>query len=202
MKVSPSLRETTLFVIAEVFMAEVSKNRKRLTKLILAAFFLAAAYLLPFLTGQIQTIGQQLCPMHLPVLLCGFICGPLWGLVVGAVAPLLRSLTLGMPPMFPTAVAMAFELAAYGLFAGIFRKIFPKKYPYIYVELILAMIIGRIVWGLARFAMAGFSLTEFPLSAFIAGAVTGSIPGIIAQIVLVPPLVFLCEKLLKKYHLD
>ena len=177
-------------------------NKKRLMKLILAALFLAAAYLLPFLTGQIQTIGQQLCPMHLPVLLCGFICGPFWGLAVGAVAPLLRSLTLGMPPLFPGAFAMAFELAAYGLLAGIFRKIFPKKYPYLYVELILAMIGGRLVWGFVKFAIAGFSATAFPFSAFIAGVITGSIPGIIAQIVLIPPLVFLIDKLLKKYKLN
>ena len=183
-------------------MAEMSNGRKRLTKLILAAFFLAAAYLLPFLTGQIQTIGQQLCPMHLPVLLCGFVCGPFWGLVVGAVAPLLRSLTLGMPPMFPTAFAMAFELAAYGFVAGLFRKLFPKKYPYIYVELILAMIVGRLVWGFVQFAIAGFSTTKFSLEAFLAGAVTGSIPGIIAQIVLVPPLVLLCDKLLGKNRLE
>jgi thiamine transporter ThiT len=183
-------------------MAEISKSRKRLLKLILAALFLAAAYLLPFLTGQIQTIGQQLCPMHLPVLLCGFVCGPFWGLVVGAAAPLLRSLTLGMPPMFPTAFAMAFELAAYGFFAGLFRKLFPKKYPYIYVELILAMIIGRLVWGFVKFAIAGFSATAFPFSAFIAGVITGSVPGIIAQIVLIPPLVLLIDKLLGKYKLD
>lgn len=177
-------------------------NKKRLMKLILAALFLAAAYLLPFLTGQIQTIGQQLCPMHLPVLLCGFVCGPFWGLAVGAVAPILRSLTLGMPPIFPTAFAMAFELAAYGLFAGLFRKIFPKKYPYLYAELLLSMIIGRLVWGFVKFAVAGFSATEFPLSAFIAGAITGSIPGIIIQIVLIPPLVFLIDKLLKKYKVE
>lgn len=202
MKASSSSKGTTLFAFTEVTMAEVSKSRKQLMRLILAALFLAAAFLLPFLTGQIQTIGQQLCPMHLPVLLCGFVCGPFWGLAVGAVAPILRSLTLGMPPLWPTAVAMALELAAYGFFAGLFRKIFPKKYPYLYVELILAMIIGRVVWGIARFAMAGFSATEFPLSAFIAGAVTGSIPGIIAQVVLVPPLVLLIDKLLGKYKLD
>ena len=183
-------------------MAVTNKNKRKLMKLILAAFFLAAGYLLPFLTGQIQTIGQQLCPMHLPVLLCGFICGPFWGLAVGAVVPLLRSLTLGMPPMFPGAFAMAFELAAYGLLAGIFRKIFPRKYPFLYVELILAMIGGRLVWGFVKFAIAGFSATEFPFSAFIAGVVTGSIPGIILQIVIIPPLVLLADKLLKKYKLE
>ncbi|MBR6917578.1 MAG: ECF transporter S component [Clostridia bacterium] len=182
-----------------------NNKRKALMKLILAAFFLAAAYLLPFLTGQLQEFGQQLCPMHLPVLLCGFVCGPVWGLAVGLAAPILRSLTLGMPPLFPVAFAMMFELGAYGFFAGLFRKIFPKKAPYLYLlypQLILSMIIGRLVWGAVKFAIAGFSSTAFPFSAFIAGVITGSIPGIIIQIVIIPPLVLLIDKLLKKYELD
>lgn len=180
----------------------MTKNRKRLMRLILAATFLAMGYLLPFVTGHIQTIGQQLCPMHIPVLLCGFICGPFWGLAVGAVLPVLRSLTLGMPALFPSAFAMTFELAAYGLLAGVFRKVLPRKYPFLYAELILTMIGGRLVWGFVKFAIAGFSATEFPFSAFIAGVITGSIPGIILQIVIIPPLVFLADKLLKKYRIE
>ena len=48
-------------------------------KLVYSALFLALALVLPFLTGQIQTFGQMLAPMHLPVLLCGFVCGPVCG---------------------------------------------------------------------------------------------------------------------------
>ncbi len=96
-------------------------------KLVLAALFLALAYLLPFLTGRIPEIGSMLLPMHLPVLICGFVCGWPYGLAVGFVAPLLRSFTLGMPPFFPTAVAMAFELAAYGAITGICYKKLPKE---------------------------------------------------------------------------
>ena len=84
------------------------KNRNQIFKMVLAAMFLALSYVMPFLTGQIPEIGSMLCPMHIPVLLCGFICGWPWGLVVGFVAPLLRSLTLGMPPLFPKAFCMAF----------------------------------------------------------------------------------------------
>ena len=36
------------------------------------AMMLALALLLPFLTGQIPSIGKMLAPMHLPVFLCGF----------------------------------------------------------------------------------------------------------------------------------
>lgn len=52
-------------------------------KLVLAALFLALAYLLPFLTGQIPEIGSMLLPMHLPVLICGFVCGGPYGLAGG-----------------------------------------------------------------------------------------------------------------------
>ena len=45
-------------------------------KLTLSALFLALGLVLPFLTGQIPTIGSMLLPMHIPVLLCGLICGP------------------------------------------------------------------------------------------------------------------------------
>ena len=106
-------------------------RHKRLLRLILAALFLALAYVLPFLTGQIPEIGSMLCPMHLPVLLCGFICGPIWGMVVGLVVPIFRSLTLGMPALLPTALCMTFELAAYGAVTGIMHRVLPRKKPFI-----------------------------------------------------------------------
>jgi len=69
----------------------------------------------------------MLCPMHIPVLLCGFLCGPAWAAIVGAVAPLLRFALFGMPPIFPTGTAMAFELAAYGAVSGLMYRLLPKK---------------------------------------------------------------------------
>ena len=166
--------------------------------MVLAALFLALAYLMPFLTGQIPEIGSMLCPMHLPVLICGFICGPVWGAVVGFIAPLFRSLlTGGFPPLFPTAVCMAFELAAYGAVAGVMHKLLPRKRAFIYCSLLTAMIAGRIVWGIAMFLCLGTG--GFTFAAFLAGAVTGAIPGIIAQIILVPAIVMLLDnpKILK-----
>ena len=163
-------------------------------RLVLAALCLALALVLPFLTGQIPQIGSMLSPMHIPVLLCGFVCGWPYGLAVGAIAPILRSLLFSMPPMFPAAIGMAFELAAYGLVAGLLYKLLPKKPGWLYVELVIAMVLGRVVWGGARYLMAGLSGGEFPLSAFFAGAVTSAIPGIVLQIVLVPILVMALEK--------
>ena len=95
---------------------------------------------LPFLTMQIPAVGSMLLPMHIPVLLCGFFCGWRYGLIVGVVAPLLRSVLFGMPPMFPTAAAMAFELAAYGALTGLLFQRFPKKAGYIYATMLISMI--------------------------------------------------------------
>ena len=86
--------------------------------LVLAALFLALAFVLPMITGHVPQVGNMLCPMHFPILLCGFVLGGPWGLSVGFIAPLVRSVLFGMPPMFPIAIAMAFELAAYGLVSG------------------------------------------------------------------------------------
>lgn len=166
----------------------------RIRKLTFSALYLAIALVLPFITGQIPEIGAMLSPMHIPVLLCGFVCGWPWGLAVGLIAPMLRSVLFGMPPMFPTAIAMTFELAVYGAVSGILYKLLPRKTWSIYVSLIIAMIAGRIVWGAARFVLAGLSHSEFPMSAFLAGAVVNAIPGIILHIILIPILVIVLEK--------
>lgn len=168
-------------------------RRNSLFKMILAAFFLALAYVMPFVTGQIPEIGAMLCPLHIPVILCGFICSWPWGLAVGFIAPLLRSFMVGMPPLFPTAVCMAFELAAYGAVAGLMHKILPKKKLYIYVSLLIAMLTGRLIWGTAMFICLGVTGGAFTFAAFIAGAFTNAIPGILVQIVLIPVLVMALE---------
>jgi hypothetical protein len=98
-----------------------------------------------------------------------------------------------MPPLFPTALCMAFELAAYGVIAGAMHRILPKKKPFIYCSLLTAMIAGRLIWGAAMFLCMSATGGSFPFAAFLAGAVTNAIPGILVQIILVPMLVMLLE---------
>lgn len=161
---------------------------------VLAAMFLSLALVLPFLTGQIPSVGNMLCPMHLPVLLCGFLCGPWYGLAVGAVAPLLRFALFGMPPLVPTGLAMCFELAAYGFFAGMLYRLLPKRPLHIYVALLCAMLLGRIVWAAAELVLYGLGKTSFGWKVFVTQAFVKAVPGILLQIVLVPVLVMLAGK--------
>jgi len=166
---------------------------KSVRSLVFAAVCLALCIVLPFLTGQIPQIGAALSPMHIPVLLCGFICGPIYGLAVGLIAPLLRHVLFQMPPLY-TAIAMTFELATYGLIAGLLYRLLPKKPLYVYVTLIVAMLIGRVVWGVAMVILSGVTGEAFTWELFFAGAFVNAVPGIILHIVLIPLIVFALRK--------
>ena len=174
----------------------MNTNTTRIQQLVIAAVCLALCMVLPFLTGQIPEIGSMLSPMHIPVLLCGFLCGPAWAAVVGAMAPLLRFALFGMPPLFPAGVAMCVELATYGAVSGLLYRTLPRKPISVYVSLIAAMLAGRVIWGMVRAARTGVTDAPFTWAAFIAGAFTQAIPGIILHIVLIPLIVLALEKAL------
>lgn len=167
---------------------------KNLRNLVFSALCLALCMVLPFLTGNNRMLGNILCLMHIPVLLCGFLCGWPWGLAVGLIAPLLRSVTIGMPPLFPTAVAMSFELAVYGLISGLLYRALPKKPWNIFVTLIVAMLAGRLVSGAVQFAFLGLFHTEYSMKTFLTASFVTPWPGILLQIVLIPPIVFALGK--------
>lgn len=174
------------------------RKAKLTYKITLSAMFIALGLVLPFLTGQIPTVGKMLLPMHIPVILCGFVCGLQYGLAAGFITPILRSLIFHTPPMMPTAFAMAFELAAYGLLCGLFYRILPKKVVYLYVSLVLAMLGGRIVWGVAMLIITGLSGSAFGFETFMSGAFLTAFPGIILQLVIIPPAVKAVELFSKK----
>ncbi len=162
--------------------------------LITAGICLAFCMLLPFLTGQIPTIGNALSPMHIPVLLCGFLCGWKYGMAVGFIAPLLRYVLFGMPPIMPTGIAMAFELAAYGALTGLLYGKLPKRPQNVYVALVIAMLGGRVIWGIARALLSGVAGSPFTFELFLAGGFVNAVPGIICHILLVPAIVLALQK--------
>lgn len=163
-------------------------------RLVLAAVFLALAFVLPVITGSVPAIGNMLCPMHIPVLLCGFVLGAPWGAAVGICAPLLRSALLGMPPLMPIGIGMVFELAVYGAVSGFCWRRVRHTLPALYAVLLAAMTAGRLVWGVVRFVLAGLTGTAFPLSAFVSGALLTALPGIAAQLVLIPLILTALQK--------
>jgi thiamine transporter ThiT len=170
-------------------------NNKNVQSLVLAAMFLAIGMVLPFLTGN-ELFGGLLLPMHLPVLICGIILGPKYGALVGLVLPITRSLIIGMPPLFPVAVSMTFELAAYGGIIGLLYGKLPKNIPSLYISLVGAMLAGRVVWGSAMAVLLGLGLLENPFTfeIFLTLAFVNAAPGIILQIVFIPVLILALQK--------
>ncbi len=164
-------------------------------KISLSAMFLCIGLVLPFLTGQLQTIGNMLLPMHLPVLLCGLILGAKYGFATGIILPVLRSLIFTKPPMYPNAVIYAVELCTYGLVIGLVYKCFAKKnVGAVYASLVSAMISGRIVWAAAKNVVLGLSGKSFTFEMFLSGAFLEAIPGIILQLVLIPVLMVVLQR--------
>ncbi len=168
---------------------------KTIKNLTLSAMFLAIGLVLPLLTGQIQQIGNMLLPMHIPVFLCALICGWKYGLAVGIILPLLRSVTFGMPPLFPTAIAMAFELATYGFVAGfLYNRSRWQCVKALFRSMLIAMVAGRAVWGVVQIALLGMSGSAFTWQMFMAGAFLNSIPGIVLQLALVPAIMVALDR--------
>lgn len=165
----------------------MKNSNSKLVRLVLTAMFIAIGIILPFFTGQIKQIGNMLLPMHLPVMLCGLICGPWYGLAAGAITPLLRSLIFGMPKLFPSAAAMIFELAVYGGMIGLlYSRSKWKCLVALLRSMVIAMICGRVVWGAVMTVMLGIGENGFTFGAFLSGAVTTALPGIILQFILIP----------------
>ena len=165
----------------------MSNQVKRLT---LSAFFLALGLVLPFVFHSFgPQAGAVFLPMHIHVLLCGFVCGPAYGALVGVVTPLLSSALTGMPPLMPTGIAMCLELAAYGLLSGFMTKKLP-----LYPSLIITMLAGRAVSGLANLVLLSMAGKAYTLHIFLTAAFITAIPGILLQLVIVPLLVSVIKK--------
>ena len=163
-------------------------------KLVTSSLLLAVALLLPFVTGQIPEIGNMLLPMHLPVLLAGFIVGGPSAMAIGAIAPLLRSVLWGMPVLFPKAISMAFELATYGLVSGIVYSNSKKDGKSVFIALITAMIAGRVVWGIVSMMLFGVMGKGFTMALFMTEAFVNAVPGIAIQLVVIPVIVSALKK--------
>lgn len=169
-------------------------NKLSTKNITLSAMFIALGIVLPFFTGQIPQIGSMLLPMHIPVFLCALVCGWKYGLIVGLLLPLLRHLLFGMPPIL-IAIAMTFELGAYGFISGFLYE--HSKWQCtkaLYRCLILAMIGGRLVWGLAQIIILNLNGSLFTMQMFMAGALLNAIPGIILQLILIPAIMVALDK--------
>jgi hypothetical protein len=164
-----------------------------------AALFAALDVLVPWIFHQFHLAGPTFLPMHFFALLAGLTLGWRAGLLVGLSTPLISFGVSGMPisALLPQ---ITFELIFYGLAAGILREKFNLR---IIWALLGAMLTGRLALGIAVLLLYLGKAMPIPnvLSAIQQGSaniinpltylwlvIQQGWPGIITQLILIPPL--------------
>lgn len=160
-------------------------------KVVYTGLFLALGLVLPqmFHFLPIANAGKIMLPMHIPAILAGYLLGRQSGMIVGLFSPVLSCLMFQMPapPFLPI---MAVELLVYGLAAGTVGT----KIKSNYLSLIVVLIAGRIASAVMYMVMANvFGMHQFNMHMFAVGLATG-VPGVILQIVIIPPMIKLLRK--------
>ena len=138
-------------------------------QLVLAALFTALGILLPAVFHPFGLAGSVFLPMHIPVLLCGFIVGSTYGALTGFIIPFLsNAFTVCAPIPYRD---LALELCIWLL--GISRAMY----------FLVGAITGRIVMGFANFVLLGLSGDSYIFSTFITAAFVTALPRIIIQLI-------------------
>lgn len=174
-------------------MEEIYLRSVNTQKLIYTAVCIAIGLILPQIIKLIPVanIGAIISPMHIPVLLSGFLCGVPFAAFCGIILPLLSFVLTGMPPIYPVGISMIFELGTYGALTAVLYRITKGK---IYPSLIGGMLGGRVVMGIANAIIFGVAGNSYGLSAFISGAFINAIPGIVIQLIVVPAIVYALKR--------
>ncbi len=128
--------------------------------------------------------------MHIPILLGGFLLPPTLACFLGAVVPFLSSLLTGMPPILPTMPIMVLELAGLG---GITAILYHNLKVGVWGSLIGGIVGDRFVLALVVLILGRWLEVKSPI-VYVGGAVMTGIPGIILQLLIIPPIIYFYEK--------
>lgn len=152
---------------------------------IFTVIFTVSAVFFPWLAHQFHIAGQIFLPMHIFILIAGFLFGWRAGLLVGIISPLI-SYSLTQMPVMALLPQVVLELSVYGLIIGILRE----KNLNIWLALFSAMILGR----LARILFILTFVSKMNALQFV----QISWPGIALQLILVPIVIYLLQRFLFK----
>jgi len=143
---------------------------------------------LGIVSGAGKAPGVAFSPMHLPIIIVGFLAGPYAGAISGLLGPVAAHYLSGMPNAMQLPFMMI-ELAGYGLSAGLLRSI---RLPLV-AKTLVALIAGRLFRMIAciiAFYLLGNEKMR-PLGIWM--SIPRVLPGIVLQLVLIPLIVFRVE---------
>jgi hypothetical protein len=165
-------------------MAPPSDPLSRARELSLAGLLGALGLLLPIGFHMLGWAGKMFLPMHLPIVVGGFLLGAGTAASLGLIVPLLSASLTGMPPFAPpVAPLMSVELAVKAAVISVLHR---RLRAPIGVALGAGLIADWLVLAAAALAFADFLAIEKAPLAYVLGVIQLSLPGTVLQIVGVP----------------
>ncbi|MCK8060285.1 MULTISPECIES: ECF transporter S component [unclassified Fusibacter] len=128
-----------------------SISKRELTKkfdtkeMIRASVLMGTGVIVPFAMHFLGAASPVFLPMHIPVIVAGFILTSPYAVLVAIMTPLVNSLLTGMPPIYPILPIMIVELTCYALAANLSYKKFKLI---VLLSLLINLIFGRLGAGL------------------------------------------------------
>ena len=175
-------------------------NMSKIKQLTISASMLALAAVTAMFFHWTGIDVMNVSPLHIPVFVCGLLCGAYYGGVVGALTPILAFLLTGRPVPFPPyAQAMIVEMAAYGVVCGFaFKNLRLPKAASLYITVAAAQLLGRVCGGAVFAVFPRPPMMPYNFDIFLADYFVKTLPAIILQLVLIPPLVLALGKVVKE----
>lgn len=162
----------------------------RARELSLAGLLGALGLLLPIGFHMLGWLGKVFLPMHLPIVVGGFLLSAGTAAGLGLIVPLLSGALTGMPP-FPLAPLMSAELAVKAVVASLLYR---RLGAPMWLALPAALIADWLVLALAALALADFFAIGRPPLAYVLGVIALGWPGTLLQLIGVPAAVKTIER--------
>ena len=166
----------------------------------MGATCIALGIVLPFFLHPFGLSPRVFLPMHFPIFLAGMLLTPAMAAAVGALTPELSMGFTGMPSADQT-LRMIPELITYAVATSIILRAIPK-WPFVsekmgriaalITAMLVAMVAGRFVYVLMSAWMIGLQSPHYYLLLLVIPA----LPGIVAQLVLMPPLAYRVQQVI------
>ncbi len=161
---------------------------------------IALGIVLPFFIHPFGLSPRVILPMHFPVFLAGMLLSPALAAAVGALTPALSSGLTGMPTP-DQAMRLIPEMVTYAAVTSAILRLIPvwPKLPEktgrvasLVTAMLIAMTAGRLVYILVSAWMMGLQSASYYVTLLLIPA----LPGIAAQLIIVPPLAFRIQQVI------
>ncbi|QUI22367.1 ECF transporter S component [Vallitalea pronyensis] len=167
------------------------RKKLHVESIVYSGVLITIGIILPMIFHAVGGAGKVFLPMHIPVILAGFILSPVYAVGVGMLTPLISSLLTTMPLLYPICPIMMVELGTYGLVISLLSKAGVHN---IFIKLLASMLVGRLMAGLTVYIMGVTLGLKFDPIEYVKGAIVVGLPGLLIQWLIIPSMVYMMDR--------